>query len=612
MFRINAPPSWWCPHPPPSRPQLEHAFTWPDFSSEDCKSCILRIQYYYFLQWIAQQEIHLQNVRLLLASRFDLRRQKICFDYVNYATFGPSYFSSDNANYQVYLFRRSKWEQCQTLRTEKAKNPDAALKHDPRQVNLQCQWNACGCPMAEGGVNFSGDWIWKEVIGWLIGMVRRQVVSNVTRREYKAAEDEILLPDLSNLDFTTFAFLFPYAFAHKHYQTDEEGNPTYGSRISRPLHPYLQMQVDQPYDRMLWIEDSSYAPRTFAEAQRMARSAYEQSDSQEAPNPDEYHPLPARTERRFWRWGIYPVPAFPLIPRSSTPNLLPPKRKVAAYGSLTLHVQSLNLSGDPQWLSNAVKLQANPLANDEIEGGQGRIIGPLCPISLTDPTGHLQHMLVIHRLWEWVLKRFSEGFYSLEYLQRARNRGERGLGGIGVHLPLDFEDIDTDPSNPGELDGVDDPIHIPTLQELWSPDRQFWEVDIEDPKGVFMTRWARPGEVEFWTRRIEERMFLLLTCFEDPTNPVITDVHKHEEDDTEDWENFGPDTHVEFGGGGDPGWERKPYKLNIPEQEQPSSKGALKKVAKEFVLVLTEFPELAWQGLGGWYGRDVVAGRASG
>jgi len=549
------------------------------------------------------------------------------------------------------------------------------LWHDTRKGT--CTWDGdCECVFTPGGSEIRGPWAWRgtawgDLVMWLVGLCRMHLIldvdnspkggSNGDTSGSEAVEaldkhgssgqaregtqssnpDLALKPDLSNLDWTTFCYLFPHTFSEIRYTPhNHPGNPSMNPRIIRPgldldgtgegvspsipRHPWLEMRMSMnsnPMDldnwRHIYLKQQDSVVRSFKEARAMAREVFSKGDidlatdleqgSKRDAKPeqniyyykgrreplavDEFYPFPdpTRLERSFWRFGIGPTPCFPIgpppAPGAPGTSQLPPARKVAAYGSLMLHVNAFQLSPDLLWWDAMVTEHARA-------GGQTPM-GPLSPLELIDPEGRLAHGLVVRSLWVYVLERFGEREYTAEYIQRARRRAERGLGGVDVDRKED-DDV-------GEVGDWNE-----SFEDHGEGGDQEWEAEVASLgktllRGAFWSafggseefcrRWG-PQELAFWLRRIEERVFLLLSSF--PRR-----VGKEEGTASEgacgideaNMEDIPPD-------------EGGMWRLHVPQEEEGVASGARRGVAANFeFLVLREFPELAWEGLPGWYGR---------
>lgn len=305
---------------------------------------------------------------------------------------------------------------------------------------------------------------------------------------------------------------------------------------------------------------------------------------------DEFYPFPTRLERSFWRFGIGPAPCFPIgpPPAPGAPEIpqLPPARKVAAYGSLMLHVNSFQLSADLLWW--------DAMAAEHVRAKGKKPMGPLGPLELIDPKGRLAHGLVVRSLWAYVLERLSKREYTIEYIQRVRRRAERGLGGVDVDRNED-DDVGEIGDWNESLEGQEEAENKEKEEEVASLGKTlqrdaFW--DAFDGLEEFRRRWGIQ-ELAFWLRRIEERIFLLLSSFP---------------------RGVGKEKGVASGnacgiGEADVGDilpdEGGLWKFHVPQEEKDVASGSRRGVAKDFVdLVLREFPELAWEGLPSWYGRS--------
>lgn len=350
--------------------------------------------------------------------------------------------------------------------------------------------------------------------------------------------------------------------------------------------------------------------RSFEEARKMARDLFSKRDidlptgleegskhdtKPGCPTVDKFYPFPDPTilERSFWRFGIGPTPCFPIGPPpvAEAPEIpqLPPARKIAAYGSLMLHINAFRLSLDLLWWDTMVTDHACT---------KGK--APVCrlsPLELVDPEGRLAHGLVVKSLWMYVLERFGKREYTAEYIQRARRRAERALSEIDVDRKEDDDvgevgDWNENFEDQEEGEGKEEEADVAGLGKALLGDA-FWSA-VGGPE-EFCRRWG-PQELAFWLRRIEERVFLLLSSF--PRGRK-----KEKERSTEGASRIG-----ETAMGDIPPDEGGPWKFHVPQEEEGVASGSRRGVAANFEhLVLREFPELAWGGLPSWYGkRDLI------
>jgi len=544
-----------------------------------------------------------------------------------------------------------------------------SMWHDARKGS--CTWDGyCDCVFAPGGSEIRGPWAWRgsawgDLVMWLVGLCRVHLIPGIdnsttgssngdipgseavnilgehgpSRVEHPGDPNVTLRPDLSNLDWTTFCYLFPHTFSEIRYTSHiHPGNPNMNPRVIRPgldldgtgdgvspsvpRHPWLEMRISvnsNPMDldnwRHIYLQQRGSVVRSFEEARAMSLKVLRSRDtdpsinleecSQRAIEPDhladegrceslpvdEFYPFPNPTllERSFWRFGIGPTPCFPICPPGApeTPEL-PPARKVAAYGSLMLHVNASLLSIDLLWWDD--------IATEHVHAARKTPVGPLGPLELIDPRGRLAHGLVVRSLWVYVREKFGERGYTVEYVQRARRRAERGLGGVDVNRK-ENDDVggvgnwDESFEDRGGEDKEEE-AEVASLRENLLEDA-FWSA----PGGSkeFRQRWG-PQELAFWLRRAEERVFLLLTSF---PRCIGNEKDKVSGEAYDIGEMNGGDTPPDAGG---------LWKFHVPQEEEDVASGARRGVAADFgVLVLREFPELAWEGLPGWYGRrDLV------
>ncbi|KAF8418181.1 hypothetical protein EV426DRAFT_620144 [Tirmania nivea] len=552
-----------------------------------------------------------------------------------------------------------------------ANGTDAELWHDVRKGN--CTWDGhCECVFAPGGSEIRGPWAWRgtawgDLVIWLVWLCRMHLTPDVdnsitassngdisdpeaigaldehgigrkAKEGIQSDPDVTLKPNLSNLDWTTFCYLFPHTFSEIRYKPHiHPGNPSMNPRVIRPgldldgtgegvfpsipRHPWLEMRMSVNSNRMnldnwryVYLQQQDSVVRSFEEARAMAREVLSKRDlnlhtdleegvaepdqnidycngRRELLAVDEFYPLPDPTllERSFWRFGTGPTPCFPIGPppepgEQEIPQL-PPARKVAAYGSLMLHVNAFYLSMDLLWW--------DAMAAEHACAEGKTPMGPLSPLELIDPEGRLAHGLVVRSLWVYVLGRFGERGYTVEYIQRARRRAERGLGGVDVDRKEDAdvgEDGDWAESFEDREEGEDkeEEAEVARLGETLLGDA-FWSAlgGLEE----FRRRWG-PQELAFWLRRIEERVFLLLSSFprgvrkgKAKTSDAACATRETDEEDSP------PD-------------EGGLWKFHVPQEEEEVASGARRGVAAHFeVLVLREFPELAWEGFPSWYGR---------
>ncbi|KAF8466996.1 hypothetical protein BDZ91DRAFT_724592 [Kalaharituber pfeilii] len=592
----------WPPFPINSAP-------WPSFPPEPYKVNTLRLQYFCFLFSIHCHSLLLHNVRLLLLSRGELTRQST---NVHPAVWRDACYDHNNI-IEWYLHRKRNWELFRAMReSEAALGKGNGLRHEARTQEPYCGSGggvvtgaACRCVFGAGGSTVQEEYsksprktsLWIALVQWEVDLLRSFGVCQKDWEEDGGGEEN-LLPDLSDLDFETFAFMFPHTFAEWRYE--DIVNPRVPTEVLEtsvfipPLvTPWGIEDPDSywssaditglsgfpthPWD--LLTNGEQYIGRSFAEAKRMSREARARVNRLERASPDcknreadrtEYQPPPATELCSFWRFCINPGACPPFSAEAPATPLIP-VRVVAAYGSLELHTHAFTVSIDIHWwdcISGARKAQGTDDATDIC------FIGPLtCRSELTDPRGTLSHALAIRRIWDFVLERYKGRGYGEEYMQRARRRGFCGLGDdpearyedvraiAGTHQGEDDNELK-------ELDGRDEETVVPGIEQVCGGE-MFWEGD--EPRVEEL--WGRERKRAFWTRRVEERLFLLL-------------------------EN-------ENGNGYGDAYDEK-YKLHMPDEDEDYAEGVYGRVAEDFWLWSREFPEVLWRGLGEWYGRADV------
>ncbi|KAF8445209.1 hypothetical protein BGX38DRAFT_1196656 [Terfezia claveryi] len=255
-----------------------------------------------------------------------------------------------------------------------------------------------------------------------------------------------------------------------------------------------------------------------------------------------------------------------------------------------LHVNSFQLSADLLWW--------DAMAAEHVRAEGKKPMGPLGPLELIDPKGRLAHGLVVRGLWAYVLERLSKREYTIEYIQRVRRRAERGLGGVDVDRKENDDvgeigDWNESLEDQEEAENKEKEEEVASLGKTLQRDA-FWDAfcGLEE----FRRRWG-PQELAFWLRRIEERIFLLLSSF-----PRGVGKEKEKEKGIASRNAYGIG---EADVGDIPPDEGGLWKFHVPQEEKEVASGSRRGVAADFIdLVLREFPELAWEGLPSWYGRS--------